>query len=283
LKKGPDNLALNDLVLRRIDAPFRESKLSLRYKGPYLVTNIKENDITIKHLAIENIVVSHIDRLKIFTGTLAEAKELAMRDADQHWLEIIVAYKGDSNIKKSLSFLILFADNDLIWVPFSKDISETTQFESFCEINRELRYLLVGASLQKNFIRSINACESDDMYVGFYAYTKLRFFGYDWFESLNLPVVQRVNLQLPPKLANLTHLFTKDYVMMWEVIEVKKRNNYVIRIPILNGYTFKADRYWISSFGYIVFDFNLHISIDQKLLTDFPAILKSFKKRGRVV
>jgi hypothetical protein len=278
-KNGPNNLQIKDLVLKDTQTPFRESKLSFIYKGPYEVTSIKDNDIGIRHLAKEDITFTHIERLKIFTGTRQEAEDLALQDAGQHWLDIIATYKGDSDVKTSIKLYVVFDDGDKVWLPVTKDLTDTAQFEDFCKLNPELSYLLYSGNLLASFKKTIREGKEPEVYSYKEGYTKLKFFGYDWFSGLNLPI-ERFNIQAKGSSIPVP----KDYVMEYVVTKVLGKGKYEITIPVLNDYVFTGDRYWFYAFGNVDIHPDVHLLVSPRLVGQFPAILDNFpKKKKRVV
>ena len=50
--------------------------------------------------------------MKIFHGTVDDAKHVAMLDGDQHEVDSIRGYRGDPTARLSLQFLVRFRDGD---------------------------------------------------------------------------------------------------------------------------------------------------------------------------
>ena len=75
----------------------------------------------------------------------------------------------------------------LVWLPWSADISETTQFETFCQHRSELYLLLYSASQASKLKAAINRMPISDVTPGDLVYVDLRFYGSDWYMSLCLP------------------------------------------------------------------------------------------------
>ena len=89
----------NELVLLRrtkmVDMP---NKLSLPFTGPYIVKSQRG---------------------------CTQAQLAADQDYDQHSVESITAWKGNPERVTSLEFRVCFRDLEEVWLPYSRDISET--------------------------------------------------------------------------------------------------------------------------------------------------------------
>jgi hypothetical protein len=122
-----------DYVLAKYD-PHKPlpTKLSARYLGPYIVLKQTKNDVTVKHLSSGIIHVFHVDKLKRYVGTQQQAKRAADVDCDQYEVDKIIAYKGDPKRRSTIMFEVLYRAGDVHWVPYSKDIFDTIQYEDFC-------------------------------------------------------------------------------------------------------------------------------------------------------
>ena len=103
-----------------------------------------------------------------------------MLDAEQHWVKRILKYHGFPEMRTTMEFLVEFADGDILWIPFSKDISDTTHFEDFCQSKPELKILLLDAKRAKALMSKIRLELNPKLRVGHKAYINLKFFGYIW-------------------------------------------------------------------------------------------------------
>lgn len=83
------------------------------------------------------------------------------------------------------TFLIWFEDNDLVWVPWSSDITETTQFEVFCNSRPELYTLLYSQLEAQKIIASLNRISITEVKPGDSVYVDLRFYGSGWYNALD--------------------------------------------------------------------------------------------------
>jgi hypothetical protein len=177
-----------DLVLWQLnpDEP-RPTKLSPKYVGPYSVIQQHKNDVTAKHIILGHIKYFHVTRLKIFHGTLEEAKAVAMLDCNQYLIDKILAYAGDPLLRSSVDFHVRFADGTLLWLPYSNDISTTTAFEDFCRSNPACYMLLFDASTAKKLAAELNRSPIVEVQPGTSAFVDIRSYGAGWYATLPLP------------------------------------------------------------------------------------------------
>eukprot|EP00973_Karenia_brevis_P090539 12403102-Karenia_brevis.AAC.1 len=132
-----------DFVLHALDiSKPRPSKLTPRFSGPYEVISQYKNDVTCKHMAEGHILTFHLERLKLFTGTREEAFALACLDRDQYIIHEIIAYRGNPLSRTTLEFEVVFADGELKWIPYSKDLYDSLPYEHYCRSHPELQFLI---------------------------------------------------------------------------------------------------------------------------------------------
>ena len=175
-----------DLVLFKIsvtDKPL-PSKLTLQFAGPFKVISHEQNDVTAQHLVSGVIKVLHTDRLKIFIGSEDDAFKMAMLDEDQYLVQAITNFKGDPMTRTSMQFKVTFADGDTRWVPYSNDVSQTVQFEEFCNSFPPLRQLLTTAAAASKSLKALNRTAVVGAEPGDVFYVTLRAFSYTWFDEL---------------------------------------------------------------------------------------------------
>ena len=176
-----------DLVLYKISVTDRPlpSKLTLQFSGPYKVITHVQNDVTAQHLVSGVTKVLHTDRLKIFIGSEEDAFKMAMLDEDQYLVQSITNFKGDPATRTTMSFKVTYADGDTRWVPYSRDISQTVQFEDYCNSFPPLRQLLVNAADAVKSHKALNKTPIVDVSPGDVFYVTLRAFSYTWFDDLS--------------------------------------------------------------------------------------------------
>ena len=65
------------------------------------------------------------------SGTYEEAQEAALREADQYYIEAFLAYRGNPEVRSTIVFYIRFTDKCEHWMPWSKDLHDTEQYELY--------------------------------------------------------------------------------------------------------------------------------------------------------
>ena len=118
--------------------------LSLPFIGPHEVLSHEGNIVTCRHLATHQVMSYPSSRVKIFHGTLEDAKRAAEEDFDQSQVRAITAWKGNPLVKTTMSFRVEFADGDVIWLPYSKDLDETEAFGCYTASLPALQHLSYG-------------------------------------------------------------------------------------------------------------------------------------------
>jgi hypothetical protein len=176
-----------DLVLRKVEKMVdKASKLTPTFLGPYEVIHAYKADIQCRHLVTGAISVFHMSKLKPCFSTREEAYKAAMVDYDQYQIKEILSYRGDPDLRTSMTFEVSFMDGSIVWLPFTKDLFETVQFEEFVSRHRPLlplKYTLeVWKRIQKESFREVTGVAPGDR-----CYVDLRAWGFAWFTSLGLP------------------------------------------------------------------------------------------------
>jgi len=129
-----------------------------------------------------------VDRLKLFAGSEEEACDVARADYDQHVVSEILAYRGDPELRSSMTFEVRFADGDVRWLPFSKDLSETQHFEQFCTTYLTISPLLYTTVVAARMRRDINGRPITEISPGDNVFVDIRSFGNPaFYDELTLP------------------------------------------------------------------------------------------------
>ena len=195
-----------DFVLfeRNKDVP-RPNKLSPDFMGPFEVVSQSKNDVQCRNLVYGNIRPFHVTRIKPFIGSREEAYELAKKDTDQFEVDSIQAYRGDPETRTTMEFLIRFMDGDQTWLPYSQDIFQMQQFETFCVETPGLYFLQYSFSVARSRIKDINLQPITMLGPGHSIYVDIRTFGELWYQTVGLP-----------------DMFTTRYVDKWTITGWKK-------------------------------------------------------------
>jgi hypothetical protein len=177
-----------DLVLFQLnpDNPL-PTKLTPKFRGPYEVIEQQKNDVRCRHIILGDVKEFHVTRLKLFTGSREEALRVAMIDNDQFTVVSLAAYRGDPLTRTTMEFEVHFADGTVVWLPWTKDLSDTVQFEEFCRSRPELAPLLYSAKDAADRVKQINRTAITEIQPGDTVYVDLRSYGATWYSSLPLP------------------------------------------------------------------------------------------------
>lgn len=194
LRQTPDDPAVQnryqpgDLVLlvRDTSKP-RPTKLSPAYIGPFEVISHEGNTVEVRHPVVHNIQHLHVSKVKLFAGTLQDAFQTALEDYNQYEIETILTYAGDPLKRTALDFEVRFKDSSVLWLPYSKDLADTTHFEDFCRSRMELRLLLLTASLASQQLATWRSSAITLVKPGDTCYVLLRSYGQAWYLTLPLP------------------------------------------------------------------------------------------------
>jgi len=258
-----------DLVLFQLNPENHlPTKLSSPFLGPYRVLQQRTNNVECKHLVMGNIRWFHITRLKLFHGTEEEGFKAALLDADQHVVRKILRWKGDPMKRTTMSFKVEFEDDDVLWLPYSKDLDDSVQYGTFVEENPvlfPLRYKADKSSKEVTAVRkkAITSVQPDDV-----VYVELRCaFGLDWYDTLSIPnkydTLYVVSVQYT-RWRNHTHKFIQPKVLVLDEIMAD------------------WDNYDVFSFGSnrILSD-DMHL-IDEAFVVQYPEIINP-KNRDRLL
>ena len=162
--------------------------MSSPFLGPYKVIQQYKNDVECRHLVMGNTKWFHVTQLKIFHGTEEEGFKAALLDADQHVIRRILRWKGDPMKRTTMEFKVEFEDDDILWLPYTKDLDESVQFGNFIEEQPylfPLRYKASDATKRITALRkeAITAVQPLDI-----VYVELRCaYGLDWYDTLSIP------------------------------------------------------------------------------------------------
>ena len=165
----------------------RETKLSPRFVGPFEVINHDKNDVTCRHINLGFVKVFHVSRLKIFHGDLEDARKIAILDQDQFLVLKIHSYRGEPLTRQTVEFEVEFADGTIQWQVWSKDLSESAQYEDYCRSRPELSPLLYKASDAIKRINALNKTPITEVSPGDVVYVDLRSWGATFYKELDIP------------------------------------------------------------------------------------------------
>lgn len=190
------NYAVGDLVLFNTmggGEPFNSSKLTTKYAGPYRVIQQAKNDIKVEHVVTNAVKIFHVDRVKPFFGSDADATRLAEWDDDQFEVESIEYWVGNAFARKNVLFAVRFQDGDRAILPLTADLATNEQLVAF--INRKPALLPLRYARKEDFQQHMSArnrepiAEFQNDNMPLQVYLDIRYFdGRDksWVETLPL-------------------------------------------------------------------------------------------------
>lgn len=253
-KYSPGDLVLLDL------GPKPHPKMNTRYKGPFEVISHHKNDVTCKHLVLGFVETFDVESLVIFVASREKAYDAALRDCNQYVIEEILQDRGDPYRRTSMEFLVKYADGDIRWVPYSKDLFDAIPFEHY--VSRYTHLLHLKYTDKEAHKRRVLLCKQDigSLTLGETYYVRLNWLGYDFISSLGLPDVS-------PKfyviLFKTSHYFHKT-----------SRKRITVICPVLNNLCYIIDNYdAITYFTCTTFDSNYMVLFDEQMLKQYPNIL----------
>jgi hypothetical protein len=225
-----------DYVLKQIDlSKPRPNKLHPQFLGPFEVISHIGNDIQVRNIITGEIKTFHVDMVKVFHGNRDQAYQMAMIDTEQYEVDYIITYRGDPSVRSTTEFLVKYKDGDELWVPYSKDISSTEQFETFCRSHSQLFYLLYNANDAKRIASDIKSRDITTVVPGNTVYVDIRSYGEHWYMTLDLP-----------------DKFSKSYVVIYQYTKwhsPRNRKRIVALCEVFNE-TWTVDNLFVHCYGH---------------------------------
>ena len=256
----------NDLVMLRNRKIFKDNKLDPLKLGPYRVTrNQVSNDVDLEHCATKETLTAHVSELSPFhpnvlddRDPLTQAAYAGELDSDQIIIKTITKMTGDYNKKSTLQFEVVFSDDSVHIKNYDRDLSTTVQFEDFIKSKLQDRpYLIKLLHTEKSWreeAAKINSEPITGIPAGDKLYTFLNSYGYDWFQSLNLPDIG-----------------DKDYVVQLTSLGMDK-NKLRLRADLFRQ-EFSADQLYLRLFTIPSFSKSKHVLVDKAFAGRYPSII----------
>ncbi len=124
-----------------------EGPLTSQLHGPYLVQSQEANIVTAQHCSNGKTYKLHHERCHIFPDSADIAREVARQDfPDEHIIVSITAHRGTLEARESLSFFVLFSDDDSAWLPYSA-VKDTLAMGTYAAARVCTRILLLPTTL----------------------------------------------------------------------------------------------------------------------------------------
>jgi hypothetical protein len=157
-----------------------------------------------------------------------------------------------------LQFEVVFSDDSIHIKNYDRDLSTTVQFEDFIKSRVQDRpYLIKLLHTEKSWkeeAAKINKEPITEIPAGDTLYTFLNSYGYDWYQSLNLPDIG-----------------DKEYVVKLTSLGMDK-NKLRLRADLFRQ-EFSADQLYLRLFTIPSFSKSKHVLVDRAFAGRFPSII----------
>ena len=245
-----------DWVMHKVNV--KHSKLKSPLLGPYQVIKHENNNVLVRHPCKDADQTLHSERLFMFFGTDEQAKEAALRDDDQYFIEDILDYKGDPTERSRMEFLVLYVDSSQHWVLYSNDITSTEAYERFCLKYNELLILLKPSAHAVAYNKELSKRSIPFSSMHKSAWINLRSYGYKYYDSKNL--------------APCLHLVP---CLLGRLRQVKNVQKIELTIPLFDDGTHLLDYPAYFNFIYLDLPEYKHVIVDENML-DSLNLLSSY-------
>ena len=259
------------------DGAMKPDKLSIPYKGPFEVTNHKDNIVSCKHINLGTAKEFHVSRVKTFhcnRNDLNEwnmAMEIAKLDRDQYSIKDIVTYYGNPMKRYTTYYLVNFADGESVWKQYDKDLFDSEPFYNFVHLNPrfpQLYPLEFTNTVAQTFISDINkkfiSIVFPQIQPGVKFYLDIRYFDNQggWYCNLNLPELHSKN-----------YVFECIYTY-WGGSNTEENHKWIhFRVKLTNE-TYKFNTYSVKAWGtHLIINKLYDINITRRLLIKYPQLL----------
>jgi len=247
-----------DYVLLRNNHP--ENKLQGPWLGPYQVVQQVKNDVTCKDLVSGSIMTHkpfHLENLKLFEGSDAEAYAQALLDRDQFVIREFLAYRGDPEMRTNCEFEVAFEAGAIKWLRWTPGLFETIQYEEFCRKDPALMPLLYDVKEAKRRIQALKRSPITSVKEGTVIYLNLRWYSHSWYQGLPLP-----------------DLYSKQYVVKCtygRFLSETHRQIYLKDIVFNNNFT--VDNFFVYSWGSVtIFDADKMVLVNKDFVRRNPSL-----------
>jgi len=215
-----------------------------------------------------NIKVLHVTRLKLFVGDREEAYKLALLDADQFVIRRIHYWRGNPEKRSEMFFFTEFTDGDSVLLPYSQDLRSSVQFDEYIYAEPQLFPLRFNASDANKRINALRREPIRTVELGSVIYVDLRYWGYDWYDGLDLP-----NAYVT------THVVACEY-LRWRT---HRRYRFVqVRCPVFDEILRDWDNYDVHVYGGISELAVGHTLVDEAFCVLHPDVLPD-RNRDRLI
>ena len=183
----PNQYQPGDRILQYQGKMQRRHKLAPTMPGPYNVVSQTQNDIVAEHVISGKRVTLQSELCHPFWGTTADAERAGAIDDDQHFVDSVLSYSGDTEKRTECSFTVRFVDGTVKSLPWSSDLASNEQFQRFIAATPACYPLMFSTAELAVEKRRLEALTVSTIKPNDYFFVDLRAFGAVWYEALNLP------------------------------------------------------------------------------------------------
>ncbi len=257
-----------DFVTLTLDKWHRKDKLTTRNAGPYEVVlhPLDSNHVDVRNLIHDSITAFDVKDLKpYFAESREAAKKSAEYDEEQHAVYKILSHRGNPETRTTMEFLVKFVDTTEVWLTYTKDVTDTVAFESYCSELPQLRPLLMSDELAKKLKRTLLKEDITLVSPKTCVYVDIREWGPGhWYSTLNhLPDKDRVTYVLQCVYGDFCGSAKTPH---------RKINAYFPTIDV----TYSVDNWFVSTYGHkYTTQHPDHVVLDKQLLKKYQVNLTS--------
>ena len=184
-------------------------------------------------------------------------------DYDQSQVKAITGWKGDPRTKTTMSFRVEFADGDVIWLPYSKDLDQTEAFGRYTASLPTLEHLSYGPKRAREWLAEKRKAAIHGYAVGDVLYVDIRCYSFGWYDDV---------------LTFLEDRYDKAYVVVYQITAVNPRYlcaycpTYDELWQAASGLN-KLDAYWCYTYGSTRELDDTMVLVTPELCRRYPALI----------
>lgn len=150
-----------DLILydNRLLGVSRNKVTDALWAGPYEVISQDHNDITCRHVGLDEEAVLHANDVKLFVGSKSSAETVARFDRWQHLVKSILGHRGSHHgeTREKLEFEVQFDDGSVVWKPYDDDLQANAQLQDYCRRHPYLLHVTEKGAAATKLVRDLKA------------------------------------------------------------------------------------------------------------------------------
>jgi len=255
--------APSDLILRRTEKLQRPDKLTPVYLGPYQVISHVKNDIACRHLHSNEILTLQAEQVKLYFGTMDEARTAALNDHNQYLIESIVGWKGTPLSRTTCTFKVKWSDGTTSWMPWHRfNITDTKQYEDYIASVPELFPLQYSVADYSKLKINLNA-RAVSVRAGDKIFLDMRTWGQSWLDSRELPDSDNIQYVCVAKIVRTYPSSAKG----------KINNKFDFTCPAFGAAEYDGQEDWVQSWGQNKVKPPGAVLVDAAMIAAYPSLL----------